>query len=298
MNERVIALGFFDGVHLGHGALLQRTVQRARERSVTAAAMTFDRHPSTFLKAQPVPLLNTPQDRESLMRRLYGIEDVIFAPFDRAMLEAPWDVFLERYLVQQLHACHAVCGHNYHFGYKGQGDAQKLRGWCQAHGLGCDIIDEVRLDGQSICSTRIRALLQQGDLEAANRCLGHPHCLTGKVVSGRHLGRTLGIPTANLAMPAGILELPYGVYATQVWIDGKSYPAVTNVGCRPTVHGENVTVEPWILDFDADLYGREIRVDFYQPIRPEQTFPSLQAMQEEIFRNAQQVRDYFVAHPV
>ena len=295
MTQRVVALGFFDGVHLGHGALLQRTRQRANERCVSAAAMTLDRHPSTFLRSQPVPLLNTPQDRALLMQRLYQIDEVIFAPFDRAMLQAPWEQFLSDYLVGTLHACHAVCGHNYHFGYQGEGTPEKLQQWCQAHGLGCDIIPQVELDGDAVSSTRIRTLLQNGELEAANRLLGHPHCLTGTVVHGQKLGSTLGIPTANLAMPDGLLTLPFGVYATQVWIDGTPHMAVTNVGRRPTVQGKNITVEPWILDFEADLYGHTIRVDFHTPIRPEQKFPSLQAMQEEIRRNADQTRAYFAS---
>ena len=293
MNERVIALGFFDGVHLGHGALLRTTVQRAAERQITPAVMTFDRHPSVFLKREPVPLLNTPADRADLMKRLYGIRDVIFTSFDAKRLQEPWDVFLEHCLVGQLHAHHAVCGHNYHFGYKGLGDPEKLQRWCREHGLGCDIIEEVTLEGQPVCSTRIRRLLAEADLETANRCLGHPHCLSGEVVRGRHLGRTLGIPTANLTIPAGILELPHGVYATRVWIGAQAYTAVTNVGRRPTVNGHHVTVEPWILDFDGDLYGQTIRVDFHRFLRPEQKFASLEALRQEIFRNAEQTRAYF-----
>ena len=293
MIERVIALGFFDGVHLGHGALLSKTVERAAELGYSPAVMTFDRHPSVFLKREPVPLLNTPADRADLMKRLYGIREVIFAPFDAKRLQEPWDAFLERYLVGQLHARHAVCGHNYHFGYKGLGDPEKLRRWCRERGLGCDVIEEVTLDAQPVCSTRIRSLLTRGDLETANRCLGHPHCLSGEVVKGRHIGRTLGIPTANLRIPAGILELPHGVYATRVWAAGESHIAVTNVGSRPTVNGHHVTVEPWILDFDKDLYGQTIRVDFHAFLRPEKKFDSLEALQAEIRRNADQTRAYF-----
>lgn len=293
MKKRVIALGFFDGVHLGHGALLQRTVQRAAERDAVSAVMTFDRHPSVLLKKEPVPLLNTPEDRRDLMQRLYGIREVIVTPFDRKRLQEPWEVFLEQYLVGQLQACHTVCGHNYHFGYRGLGDPEKLQRWCREHGLGCDVIDEVKLDGQPVCSTRIRALLAQGELETANRCLGHPHCLSGKVIDGRHLGRTLGVPTANLALPEAVLELPHGVYATRATVDGKTYIAVTNVGNRPTVNGHHVTVEPWLLDFDGDLYGQTIRVDFHRFLRPERKFPSLELLKQEICRNAEQTREYF-----
>lgn len=295
MNGRVIALGFFDGVHLGHGALLRRTRQRADETGLQAAAMTFDAHPSALLQRQPVPLLSTPQDRAALMRRLYGIDEVLIAHFDQTMLTEPWDVFLSQRLTGQLQARHVVCGHNYHFGYRGLGDPEKLRAWCNAHGIGCDVIDQVRWNGQDICSTRIRALLTAGQLEEANCLLGHPHCLSGPVIPGQHLGHTLGIPTANLAIPAGICCLPYGVYATKVWVGETPYTAVTNVGTRPTVGGDHATVESWLLHFTGDLYGRQIRVDFHLPLRPEQKFSSLSAMQAEIRRNAQQAEDYFAA---
>ena len=195
----------------------------------------------------------------------------------------------------QLQARHVVCGHNYHFGYRGLGDPEKLRAWCSAHGVGCDVIDQVRWNGQDICSTRIRALLAAGQLEEANCLLGHPHCLTGPVIPGQHLGHTLGIPTANLAIPAGLCCLPYGVYATKVWVGETPYTAVTNVGTRPTVGGDHATVESWLLHFTGDLYGHQIRVDFHLPLRPEQKFPSLAAMQAEIRRNAQQAEAYFAA---
>lgn len=295
MNGRVIALGFFDGVHLGHGALLKKTRQRADELALCAAVLTFDQHPSALLQRQPVALLNTPQDRVALMRRLYHIDEVMFAHFDRVMLMEPWETFL-LHLTMHYSAKHVVCGHNYHFGYQGQGNPEKLITWCAQHGIGCDVIEQVRVQGTEVCSTRIRALLAQGELEQANRLLGHPHCLSGNVISGRHLGRTLGIPTANLSLPAGILHLPYGVYATRVWIGEAVYNAVTNVGIRPTVEGESATVESWLLHFSGNLYGQEIRVEFYQYLRPEQKFSSLQAMQAEIQRNARTAEVFFDTH--
>ena len=181
---RVIALGFFDGVHIGHGALLRRTRERATELGLRAAAMSFDSHPDTLVSGVPVPLINSMDDRAALMRRLYGIDDVIFAHFDRAMMEMPWEDFLGDFLVRQHGAAHLVCGHDFRFGYRGQGTPERLREYCAAHGLGCDVIPEVLLDGRTVSSTYIRTLLTEGQMEEAERYLGHAHVLSGVVRHG------------------------------------------------------------------------------------------------------------------
>ena len=172
--KRVIALGFFDGVHLGHGALLRRTVERAARLGAISAACTFDTHPAALVSHQAVPMLTTPGDRARLMRELYGIGEVIVLPFDEEMRTMAWDKFVTDYLVGGLHACHLVAGHDYRFGYRGEGTAEKLEALCAQLGLGCDIIPPVKVDGQIVSSTRIRALVEAGDMDAARRFLGHP----------------------------------------------------------------------------------------------------------------------------
>ena len=180
-HDRVLALGFFDGIHLGHAALLNKTRERARELSLTPAAMSFDTHPDTLVFGTSVPLLNTMAERELLMRRLCGIEEVIFAHFDEAMMHMPWEVFIEDYLVRQLRSRHVVCGHDFHFGDRGQGNPDRLRAKCRALGVGCDVIPEIQLDGQCVSSTAIRALLRSGDCKTAARLLGHGQLVTGTV---------------------------------------------------------------------------------------------------------------------
>lgn len=293
-EKRVIALGFFDGVHLGHGALLRRTAEAAKRFGATPAAVTFDYHPKTFVGNKVVSLINTPEDRAWLMKSGYGIEDVIILPFDRSMMEMPWDVFVKEVLVGRYGAVHVVAGHDYHFGYKGEGNPEKLKMLCGELGIGCDIIEKVELDGITISSTYIRGLLECGDVEGAVRFLGHPHVLSGSVVPGKQVGRTIGIPTANLVIPERVLVPAYGVYATRVVTGNGSYLAVTNIGIRPTVDdGRGVTVEPWILDFDGDLYGQTIRVEFFKKLRGEKKFTSLEELKQEIFHNAEQTREYF-----
>ena len=292
-KRRVIAIGFFDGVHLGHGALLRRARQVADRLGVPAAALTFDRHPSALL-GNPVQLINSPGDRVDLMRRLYGMDQVLFCHFDKAMMEMPWKEYVGDYLRRVQGAVHVVCGHDHHFGWRGEGNPTRLQQACAQFHMGCDVVQKVEVHGQTVSSTWIRQLLQKGDVEEARAFLGHPHCLSGEVIHGRQLGRKLGTPTANLLLPDGVLAPAFGVYATAVVIGGRRYPAVTNVGVRPTVDGGGkITVEPWILDFEDNLYGKTIRVDFYRFLRPERKFDSLEELRQAILTNAQQTRDFF-----
>ena len=294
-HDRVIALGFFDGVHLGHAALLRLTRRRADELGIPAAVLTFDTHPDTLVYHQPVPLINTLEDRKYLMEEKFSMDEVILAHFDRAMMEMPWEAFVEDYLLGELGAKHVVCGHDFSFGYRGQGTPDKLRRLCAQRGVGVNVVDKVSLGGITVSSTHIRQLIRQGDMEAAAQMLGHRHFLSGEVLHGKELGRRLGFPTANLALPEGLIAPAYGVYATLVTLpDGSAHPAVTNVGVRPTVHDQlGRLVEAWILDCTAELYGQKIRVEFFTRLRGEKKFDSLEALREEVLRNADETRAYF-----
>ena len=299
MKPTVIALGFFDGVHRGHGALLRRTVEVARQLDATPAAFTFDRPPKEVVTGKPVPLINSAQERQELMERLYGIQQVIIAPFDREMMTMPWQDFITELLVKRYGAVHLVAGHDYHFGHKNAGDPVLLQQKCRELGLGCDIIPEVVHDGITVSSTYIRKLVAAGDVERAAEFLGHRHCLSRTVEHGQRIGRTIGIPTVNLTPPDHVLLPERGVYVTRVFLpDGSSVPGVTNVGTRPTVSdGDAVSVETFLLDFDGDLYDKTIRVEFCRRLRPERRFASPQELKAEIQHNIQQTRDYFMENP-
>ena len=293
MRERVIALGFFDGVHLGHGALLRRAAEEAKKRGCESAVFTFDRPPKEVITGIPCPLINSPEDRAELVKRLYGIDEMIMVPFDDEMRTTPWDRFVTDILVGRYGAVHLVAGHDHHFGHRNQGSPELLKEKCAELGLGCDIIPAVTLDGVTVSSTHIRKLLEEGDVETARAFLGHPHVLTQTVGHGRQLGRTIGIPTANLVAPPHVLLPKRGVYAAKITLpDGRAFGGVTNVGVRPTVNnGQDVTVEPWILDFDGDLYGQAIRVEFFRRLRDERKFESLDALRSQIETDAVKTRE-------
>ena len=292
MKEKTIyALGVFDGVHVGHQALLAACRELADSYGAHAGVVTFTAHPDTLVQGKTPALINTHRDRNMLLRQ-YHMDTVVELPFDRALMATDWQDFL--HMLQSAHqAAGFVCGSDFRFGHKGQGTAERLQAYCREAGLPCAVIPEQLLEGVIVSSTYIRSLLGAGEMEAAVAFLGHPHVLTGQVVKGRQLGRTIGIPTANLALPEGVVHLRHGVYACKICIDGKEHLAVTNVGTRPTVNGSHVTVEPWILDFEGDLYGRELTLRFYAFLRPEQKFGSLEDLQAEIQKNALQTRKIF-----
>ncbi len=286
-SRTVYALGFFDGVHLGHQALLSACRCMADVAGCAAGVVTFLGHPDGLVSGKAPRLINTPDDREQLLRS-YGMERIIALPFDKTLMEMPWQDFFQR-LITEYGAAGLVCGEDFRFGHRGQGTSALLQAACAEIGIPCTVVPEQRMDGIIVSSTHIRSLLEKGEMEQAVKFLGHPHILTGTVTSGQKIGRTIGIPTANLSIPEGCVIPRFGVYVCKIL----DHPAVTNIGTRPTVGGSGITVEPWILDFDGDLYGQELTVEFYTFLRPEVKFPSLTDLQAEIRKNAAETRNFF-----
>ncbi len=294
MTKRVLALGFFDGVHLGHGALIRKTAERAAELGAVPAVLTFDVHPDTLVRGESVPLITSPEDRAELIRRLFGVEEILSLRFDQSLMRMPWDGFL-RWVRDEFRAVHLICGHDFTFGWKGEGNPARLRLGCEQLGLGADVIPKVTVDGVTVSSTRIRRLLAEGDLREANRLLGHPHALTDTVRTGYRLGRKLGAPTINMAFQPGVLVPAHGVYAGRLRIEGETVDrwAVTNIGVRPTVSdGERVSVESYILDYEGNLYGRRVRLELLNFLRPERKFADTDALKAQIARDTAAVRAY------
>ena len=293
-NKTIYALGFFDGVHLGHAALLSACRGLAQAQNMAAGVVTFDVHPETLVLGTAPELINTPRDRDRMLTENFHMETVVSLPFDEKMRSMPWEDFLKM-LETEYAAAGFVCGEDFRFGYKGGGNARLLEEYCQKRSLPVAVVPEQTIDGIRVSSTYIRQQIKSGDMATAVKFLGHPHILTGTVVHGQALGRKLGIPTANLRLPEGLVMPKFGVYACACVAGGVRYPAVTNVGKRPTVAGTNVTVEPWILDYEGDLYDREITLEFHYFLRPERKFPSLEDLKKEIHANAEETREYLAS---
>lgn len=288
--KKIFALGFFDGVHLGHQALLTECKRLAAENGCKTGALTFRFSPAAVLTGQKENAITTLHDRQNLLKH-FGIETVQVFETNQETLSVSWQDFLQA--LTEAGAAGFVCGKDFRFGQGGAGDAACLQAFCKEKNLPCTVVPEQQMDGEKISSTRIRALLAQGDMSQANRLLGHPYLLTGKVLTGRQLGRTMGFPTANLSLPKELLCPRLGVYACKALVDGREYEAVVNIGTRPTVSGQGVTVEAHLLDFTGDLYEKELTLHFYAYLRTEKKFASLEELGQEIRKNIGQTRKIF-----
>lgn len=292
-KQKVMALGFFDGIHVGHAALINKIKQRAEETGAEPAVLTFDVHPDNLVFKKTVPLINSAEDRENILSRCFGIDDVVVIHFNQRVMHMDWQDFIDE-LIDEMNLRWIVVGHDFCFGYKGLGTAEKLKAYCAERGVGCDIIPAVCRDGVVVSSTLIRQIIETGEMEKANEYLGHPHTLTDVIRTGYHLGTKMGTPTINMSFPQGVIIPRHGVYAAKAYIDGQEYMSVTNVGIRPTVSDSgNVNVESFLLDFCGNLYGHRARIDFYKFLRPERKFDDVNELAAQIKSDAQTTREYF-----
>ena len=284
-----IAIGSFDGVHRGHQALLRHMVERARAAGMRTAALTFFPHPRRVLQTLPPRFyLTTLNDRVHLLAA-QGIDLIITHPFDDEVRRIRAADFVDQ-LIDTLDM-KQLWGGNFALGYNREGDVPFLRRQGEEKGFTVETLDEpVSWGGELVSSRRIRQALAEGDMAAVNGCLGRYNCVRGPVVKGDQRGRTIGFPTANLAVWDELLLPANGVYATYAWVGGERYRAATNVGTRPTVDGLKLTVEANILDFDADIYGEEVRLEFAQRIRPEMKFSGLDELKAQIAADVEAIR--------
>lgn len=294
-TPRAIALGYFDGVHLGHKALMDKAVLRAKEIGGISSVFTFDQHPSSVMSGTAVPMLTAKATRADEIKKFGKVDEVIFGHFDDNLRTMDWKDFIHELLIKKFNARYIISGHNNRFGYKGLGTSEGMAEECKKAGIGYDCIPDIKVDGITVSSTYIRQLISQGEMERATEFLGHPYTVSGVVQHGRKVGtRTLGVPTLNLALPKEMVLPPYGVYATLVVVDGKNHMAATNIGIKPTFEDGGVpTIEPHLLDFTGDLYGKFIHIEFYKFLRPEKAFTDVSELKKAIMKNVEQTREYF-----
>jgi riboflavin kinase / FMN adenylyltransferase len=268
----VVTIGNFDGVHRGHQVLLRRAVDAAHEQGVRAVAVTFHPHPAAVLRpgAEP-PALQPVEDRVHHLLEA-GVDLVLVLPFTRELASLGPHVFVEQVLVDRLRSVQVIVGSNFRFGHKASGNVVTLNDAGATYGFHTEAVTLLDLDGVPISSTAVREHLDRGDVDWANRALGRTFSLAGEVVPGDGRGRTIGVPTANLAVPAEQLVPANGVYAGHAEVDGDRHPCVTNVGVRPTFDGRVRTVEVHLLDAEVDLYGHHLRVGFAHRLRDERRF--------------------------
>ena len=277
----VLALGNFDGLHRGHQKILDRVKRGAAEHGGAAMAMTFDPHPPRIVRPDKAPpLLMTKAQRLDALHRA-GIQCVAVVRFTRELSQWDPETFVRTVLVEWLRVSEVWVGANFLFGHDRSGNFTSLRMLGQRFGFRADKIDPVRYKDFVVSSTRVRRLVAEGRLDEAGALLGHPYYIDGTIVEGRHRGREIGFPTANLQTDNELIP-PHGVYATTMTIDGVVHAGITNVGVRPTFGEKELTVETHLLNHTADLYGRSVRLGFVQRIRDERQFPDVDALREQI----------------
>lgn len=288
-GETAIAFGMFDGVHLGHRQLIEATCQAAKTKGLTSVVFTFSNHPLSIITPDRIPDgLDTAGEKLNDIARC-GADAVIMRPFDADFASLSAEQFIEN-IVHAMHPRVFVIGFNYSFGAKGRGRAEDMRRLGMQYGVETRIIGRVEIGGETVSSSRIRQALLEGDPELATEMLGRPYRIEGQVESGKHLGRRLGFPTANLSFPAGKLLPRYGVYACMAQVDGREYAAAVNVGVHPTAPEGAPTIEAFLLDYPGEsLYDETLMLEFRHFIRPEQRFESLDSLRAEVLRNCEQV---------
>jgi len=296
LTRPIVTIGNFDGVHLGHRAILETVVGRARDLDGVAVVYTFDPHPRKVLRPANAPGLLTTLDQKVELLEQAGVDVVVVEPFTSEFAHTQANEFIQRCLHERLRPVEVYVGYDFHFGRDREGSMRMLTEQGPRLGFSVTIIPEVTMDDGDVNSTRIRELLAEGRPERAARMLGRPFTVRGTVVRGDERGRTLGFPTANLAPENEVLPAS-GVYAGHLHLldEGNPprnarLPAVMNVGRRPTFAGEETRAEAHVLDFDGDLYGRRVEISFSLRLRSEQKFESVEALKQQIGEDVEQGR--------
>lgn len=275
-----IALGFFDGVHTAHRAIIETAIRKAETRGLRPVVLTFDKAPSEVLFGSAPPYIITLEEKERLINALGAQMRLMHT--SRSLLSMTAEEFAKKILVQEYNAAEVTCGFNYRFGSEGCGDTQLLTKLGKRFGFNVTVIGERISGGETVSSSRVRMLISSGRIEEANILLGRNFSISGMVEHGKRLGRTIGFPTANVYPPNGALLPMSGVYETVVDINGERLSAITNTGTNPTVGKETLRTETYIPSADIDLYGKRITVEFVRFIRAEKKFSDLEALKRQI----------------
>jgi riboflavin kinase / FMN adenylyltransferase len=293
-SRTCLAIGNFDGLHLGHQQILRRVMEHARGENWRAAVLTFYPHPTKVLRPTEAPALLMTLDQRLAAIAAMGVDAALVMQFDGEFAKISPEKFARHYVAETMRARFVAVGANFRFGHRQSGDANTLAELGKQDGFEVESIAPVVVDGVIVSSTAIRNYVREGHVEEAARMLGHPYALEGEIRPGTGMGRKFVVPTLNLHTEQELLP-KLGVYATEVSVDGGSYRAATNVGMRPTFDGAHVTIESHLLDFGEDLRDGAMTVRFVARLRDEMKFSGPEALRQQIFSDIEQVKRYFLA---
>ncbi len=279
-SPSAIALGFFDGVHIAHQKIIKYTVDYAKENNLRPIVLSFDVSPSEVLFSKKARYITTLDEKKKIIEAMGAEAEIL--PVSQEFLNMSPEDFVQKILVEKYNIKHAVCGYNYRFGKNAGGDAASLDVLGKQYGFTLKVLGCETLMGENVSSSRIRELISEGEIKKANLLLGRNFSVSGIVSEGKHLGRTLGFPTANVFIDNSTVIPKNGVYKTLVFIDNICYNSITNTGINPTVGGEKLRTETYIPNFQRNLYGKEIKLSFLEFIRPEKRFEDISKLKEQI----------------
>ncbi len=283
-----VTVGTFDGLHLGHQKVLQALKNRAREKGYLEVLVTFYPHPQLVVgpkHGKKIELLTTLEEKLEILEKL-EVPAVLVIPFDKEFARTPYREFVTRILLEKLHVKVMVIGYDHAFGRNREGNPETLRKLGEELGFEVEVVEPYFLDDLAVSSTRIRHFLQQGNIEMANKMLGRPYSLRGRVVQGEGRGRELGFPTANIRLNHPDRLVPrQGVYAVDVWVDGRRYRGMMNIGHRPTFNFDPLTLEIHIINFRGSIYDKDLVVEFKKFIREERKFRSLEELKKQLMQD-------------
>jgi riboflavin kinase/FMN adenylyltransferase len=292
-KKTIVTIGTFDGVHLGHAAILKKLTQNTQNETFESTVLTFFPHPRMVLQGKSdLKLLNTINEKIELLEKI-GIDNLIIHPFDEKFAELNAEAFVSTILVDHLRVQKIIIGYDHRFGKNRTANIDDLISFGAQYGFEVEQISAQEIDEISISSTKIRTALEEGDIQLANEYLGYSYFLSGTVVKGKQLGRTIGFPTANISLEEDYKLVPQnGVYVVQAEIDSKSIYGMMNIGFNPTVQGKQKTIEVHLFDFDTDIYNRKIQVAILQRIRSEKKFESIELLTKQLEEDRSFSRNY------
>lgn len=295
-KKTVVTIGTFDGVHIGHRKIIDRVVREASDNGLESVILTFFPHPRIVLHgAGDIKLLNTLDEKKALLEKT-GLQNLIVHPFDEAFANLTAREFVESVLVKQLNAARIIIGHDHRFGKNRDAGIDDLIAFGREFKFDVAQIPAQEIDDVSVSSTKIRKALSQGKMELANEYLGYDYFLTGTVVKGKQLGRTIGFPTANIAISEPYKLIPKnGIFVAQSRIDGETVNGMLSIGTNPTVGGRDLSIEIYYIDFDGDLYGKTLAVSLLHFIREEEKFDSIESLKAAISNDKAIAQAYFRA---
>lgn len=284
-KETCTALGFFDGIHLGHKDVICTAVENSKKLGAESCALTFSRRPKSILSGEPDMFLTTENEKIRIIESL-GV-DILYIVDFAELMNLSGEEFVKSILIETFHCRGVVCGFNYHFGKGGKCDSNALAGICEKYSCEAISREPIMYKGECVSSSRIRNSLKCGDIFSANEMLGYKFGYCLEVIHGRQLGRTIGTPTINQAFPENFCLPKFGVYVSEVTINGKKYRGVTNIGIKPTVGSDKPVSETWILDYSGNLYGKKVDIRLLAFIREEKKFASINELKQQILKDGE-----------